>query len=150
MARVKIDILRFSKLKCSWRGKFNSDEHYIYYCRQESCRRNGLTPRVNKSLKCSSVQSSLVTQSCLTLWDPMDARLPCPSIMPTAYSDSGWLSWWCHPTISLSVIPFTSSLQPFQLQGVFKWVSSSHQVAKVLEFQFQHHSCQWIFRTDFP
>ena len=34
-------------------------------------------------------------------------------------------------------------------QGLFKWVSSSHQVAKVLEFQLQHQSCQWIFRTDF-
>ena len=77
------------------------------------------------------------------------ARLPCPSIMPRAYSDSGWLSRWCHPTISLSVIPFSSSLQPFQLQSVFKWVSSSNLVAKVLEFQFQPHSCQWIFRTGF-
>ena len=37
-----------------------------------------------------------------------------------------------------------------QDQGFFKWVSSSHQVAKVLEFQLQHQSFQWIFRTDFP
>ena len=36
-----------------------------------------------------------------------------------------------------------------QFQGLFKWVSSLHQVAKVLEFQFQHQSFQWIFRTDF-
>ena len=36
-----------------------------------------------------------------------------------------------------------------QYQGLFKWVSSSHQVAKVLEFQLQHQSFQWIFRTDF-
>ena len=36
-----------------------------------------------------------------------------------------------------------------QHQGLFKWVSSSHQVAKVLEFQLQHQSFQWIFRTDF-
>ena len=36
-----------------------------------------------------------------------------------------------------------------QHQGIFKWVSSSHQVAKVLEFQLQHQSFQWIFRTDF-
>ena len=36
-----------------------------------------------------------------------------------------------------------------QYQGLFKWVSSSHQVAKVLEFQLQHQSFQWTFRTDF-
>ena len=44
------------------------------------------------------------------------------------------------------------SLPPFNLfqhQGLFKWVSSSHQVAKVLEFQLQHQSFQWTFRTDF-
>ena len=51
----------------------------------------------------------------------------------------------CHPTISSSVIPFSSS----QHHGLFKWVSSSHHVAKVLEFQLQHQSFQWIFRTDF-
>ena len=45
------------------------------------------------------------------------------------------LSQWCHPTISSSVISFSSCLQSFQHQGLFQWVSSSHQVAKVLEFQ---------------
>ena len=51
--------------------------------------------------------------------------------------------------ISSCVIPFCSCLQSFQHQGLFKWVSSSHWVAKVLEFQLQHHSFQWIFRVDF-
>ena len=49
--------------------------------------------------------------------------------------------------ILLSPYPPTFSLS--QHQGLFKWVSSSHQVAKVLEFQLQHQSFQWIFRTDF-
>ena len=49
--------------------------------------------------------------------------------------------------ILLSPSPPTFNL--FQHQGLFKWVSSSHQVAKVLEFQLQHQSFQWIFRTDF-
>ena len=53
-------------------------------------------------------------------------------------------SRWCHPAISSSVIPFSSCLQSFQHQGLFKWVSSSHQVAKVLELQLQHQSLQWI------
>ena len=49
-----------------------------------------------------------------------------------------------HPWSSPSPLTFNLS----QHQGLFKWASSSHQVAKVLEFQFQHHSFQWIFRTD--
>ena len=46
--------------------------------------------------------------------------------------------------------PSPSSLNLSQHQGLFQWVSSSHQVAKVLEFQLQYQSFQWIFRTDFP
>ena len=48
-----------------------------------------------------------------------DARLPCPSQTPRAYSNSYPSSWWCHPTISSSVIPFSSSLQPFPESGSF-------------------------------
>ena len=73
------------------------------------------------------------------------ARLPCPSPTPRACSNSCPSSQWCHPTISSSVIPFSSHLQSFQ--GLFQWVSSSHQVAKVLEFQLQYQSFQWILRT---
>ena len=57
-----------------------------------------------------------VTQSCLTLCDPW---LPCPSSSPGAYSNSCPLSWWCHPTISSSVIPFSSCLQSFPASGSF-------------------------------
>ena len=77
------------------------------------------------------------------------ARLPCPSLTPGACSNSCPSSQWCHPTISSSVVPFSSCLQPFPTSGLFKEVSSLHQVAKVLEFQFQHQSFQWIFSTDF-
>ena len=54
MARVNIDILGSSKLKWTGTGKFNSDDHYIYYCGQESLRRNGVAMMVNKSPKCST------------------------------------------------------------------------------------------------
>ena len=50
-----------------------------------------------------------------------------------------------HPLLSPSHLAFNLS----QHQGLFKWVSCSHQVAKVLEFQLQYQSFQWIFRTDF-
>ena len=53
MARVNIDILGISKLKWTRMGEFNSDDHFIYYCGQESLRRNGVAIMVNKSPKCS-------------------------------------------------------------------------------------------------
>ena len=53
MARVNINILGISELKWTGMSAFNSDDHYIYYCGQESLRRNGVALIVNKSLKCS-------------------------------------------------------------------------------------------------
>ena len=58
MARVNVDTLGISELKLTGMGEFNTDDHYIYYCGQESLRRNGVAIIVNKSLKCSTwVQS---------------------------------------------------------------------------------------------
>ena len=58
MARVNVDILGISKLRWSGMGEFNSDDHYIYSCGQESLRRNGVVIMVNKSLKCSTWMQS--------------------------------------------------------------------------------------------
>ena len=86
-----------------------------------------------------------------SLWphESQHTRPPCPSQASGVYSNSCPSRRWCHPIISSSVIPFSSCLQSFPASGLFTWVSSSHQVAKVLEFQAQHQSFQWIFRTDF-
>ena len=98
----------------------------------------------------SSVHISLsVMSDSLRSHGLQHARSPSPSTTPGVYSDSCPLSQWCHPTISSSVVPFSSCLHLSQHQSLFKWVGSSHQVAKVLEFQLQHQSSQWIFRTDF-
>ena len=51
MARVNVDILGISKLKWTGMGEFNSDDHYIYYCGQESLRRNGIAIMVNKRVR---------------------------------------------------------------------------------------------------
>ena len=93
-------------------------------------------------------------------------RPPCPWPTPGDYSNSwplsqwwhpviscsvsnSWpLSQWWHPIISSSVILFSSCLQSFPASGFFQWVSSLHEVAKVLEFQLQHQSFQWTLRTD--
>ena len=57
MARVNIDILAITELKRTGMGTFNSDDHYIYYCGQESLRRNVVAVIVNKSLKCSNLDA---------------------------------------------------------------------------------------------
>ena len=54
MTSVNIDILGISELKWTGMGEFNSDDHYIYQCWQESLRRNGVAIIVSKSLKCST------------------------------------------------------------------------------------------------
>ena len=51
MARVNVDILGISELKWTGKGEFNSDDHRIYYCRQESLRRNGLAIMVNRRVR---------------------------------------------------------------------------------------------------
>ena len=94
---------------------------------------------------------SSVIQSCLILCDPMNcmqhARPPCPSPTLGACSYSCTLSHWCHPTISPSVIPFSSCLQSFPAS----WSFPMNQ--KELELQLQHQSFQWYsglisFRMD--
>ena len=81
---------------------------------------------------------SSVTQSCLTLRPQglQHARLPCPSSTPRACSNSCPSTWWCHPTISSSVIPFTSWLQSFPVSGLFQGVSTHITWPKYWNFIF--------------
>ena len=58
IARVNVDILGISELKWTGMGEFNSGDHYIYYCGQESLRRNGVAIMVTKSQKCSTWMQS--------------------------------------------------------------------------------------------
>ena len=100
----------------------------------------------------SSVQFSSVAQLCPTLFDPMNHSRPglpvhhqLPEFTQTHVHWVGDVIQPSHPLLSSSPPAFNLS----QHQGLFRWVSFSHQVAKVLEFQLQHQSFQWIFRTDF-
>ena len=76
----------------------------------------------------------------------LHARPPSPSLSPRVCPNSCPLSRWCHPTISSSVIPFFCP-QSFPTSGCFIMCQLLHQVAKVLELQYQ--SFQWTFRVDF-
>ena len=77
------------------------------------------------------------------------ARLPCTSPTPGLYSNSCPSSQWCHPTISSSVVPFSSCLQSCPASGAFPMSQFFASRGQVLEFQLQHQSFQWIFRIDF-
>ena len=97
-----------------------------------------------------SVQSLSCVQLFATPWTAA-YQVHCPSPTPRAYSNSCPSSWWCHRTISSSVVPFSSCLQPFSASGSFQisqFFSSGVQSTDA-EFQFQHQSFQWIFRTGF-
>ena len=75
--------------------------------------------------------------------------LPVHHQLPEATQTQRPLSQWCHPAISSSVVPFSSCLQSFPASGLFRWVGSLHQVARVLELQLQHQSFQWIIQDWF-
>ena len=101
--------------------------------------------------KMKLLQFSSVAQSCLILCDPMNRStpgLPVHHQLPEfTQTHVHWVSdaiQRAHPLSS----PSAPALNLSQNQGLFKWVSSLHQVAKVLEFQLQHQSFQWTPRTD--
>ena len=86
----------------------------------------------------------------VSLWPHglQQVRFPCPSQSPGICSNVHWISDVIQPSLPLSS-PSPSAFNPSQHQGLFQWVSSLHHVAKVLEFQLQHQSFQWIFRVHF-
>jgi len=98
------------------------------------------------------IQFSSVGQLCPTLCDPMDCSTPGfpvhHQLLELAQTLVYRVSDAIQPSYPLSS-PSPPAFNVSQHQGLFIWVSSSHQVAKGLEFQLQHQSFQWIFRIDF-
>ena len=93
-----------------------------------------------------------VSKSCPTLGDPMDCSTPgypvlhcLPELAQTHVHRVSDAIQPSHPPLP----PSPPALDLSQHQGLFQWVSSSHQVARVLELHLQHQSFQWIFRIDF-
>ena len=99
----------------------------------------------------TSILFSSVAQSCQTLCDPMICStpgLPVHHQLPrSTQTHVHWVSDAIQPPHPL-LSPSPPALNLSQHQGLFKWASASYQVAKVLEFQLQHQSFQWIPRTD--
>ena len=95
-------------------------------------------------------QLNSVVQWCPTICDPMHCSAPgfpvhC-QLMEFTQTHVHWVIDAIQPSHPLSC-PSPPVFNLSQHQGLFKWISSSHQVSKVLEFQLQHQSFQWIFRT---
>ena len=99
----------------------------------------------------ASVQFSSVAKLCLTLCNPMNCSTPSlpvhHQLLEFTQTHVHWVSDAIQPSCPLSS-PSPPAPNPSQHQGLFQWVNSSHEVAKVLEFQLQHQSFQWTPRTD--
>ena len=136
LAGSENDFLAHPKRVCLWRSTQINKNSKTNICTQ-----------IHIILNCCF----LVSQSCLTLWDPMDCSKPGFQVrhylLEFAQAQVHWIGDAIQPSCPLS----SPSLPAFNLsqhQGLFWWVSSLHQVAKVLEFQLHHQSFQWIFRID--
>ena len=94
-------------------------------------------------ISCSVMSNSLQPH------ESQHTRPPCPSPLPVfTQTHVHWVSDAIQPS-HLLWSPSAPAFILSQHQGLFQWISSLHQLVKVLEFQFQHQSFQWIFRTDF-
>ena len=132
-------------------GNIETLEKYITKCGRITTVNSQKGSLTRRAAIQSSFQFSSVIQLCPTLCDPIDCSTPglpvhhqLPEFIQThvhwvgdAIEPSHPLSSPSHPTFNLS-----------QHQGLFKWVSSLHQVAKVLELKLQHLSFQWTLRID--
>ena len=128
-------------------GERSLEGHSPWGCQS----RTQLSNQTTTTIMSSGHQFSSVTQSCLTLCDPMNHSMPglpvyiqLPELTQTHAHRVGDAIQPSHPLSSAS----PPALNPSQHQGLFQWVSSSHEVAKVLEFQLQHQFLQWTPRTD--
>ena len=104
-----------------------------------------------KKTENGDVQFSSVTESCPTLCDHINHSMPglpvhqqLPEFTQTHVHRAGDAIQPPHSLFS----PSPPAPNPSQQQSLFQWVNSSHEVAKVLEFQFQHYSLQWTPRSD--
>ena len=118
---------------------------------EDSIKRNTIVDWSGGIISSRAFSSVQLLSHVRLLWNhtSLHARPPCPSPSPGVHPNScpssdGDAIQPSYPLLS----PSPPTLSFFQHKGLFRWVSFSHQVVKILEFQLQHQSFQWIFRTD--
>ena len=97
MARVNIDILGISELRWTGMGEFNSDDHYIYYCGQESLRRNGVAIMVNKRIRKVVLGYSLKNNRMISIrfqGKPFNITVT-QAYAPTSNAEQAEVEWLC-------------------------------------------------------
>ena len=139
--RQMVSTLEFWHNVVHWRKAWQTTLVFLLWEPHELCKKPNVHQFISLAQSCltlattwtAACQASLSITNSWSLLKLMSIEL----VMPSNHLIL------CHPLLLLpSVFP--------SFRVLFQWVSSSHQVAKVLEFQLQHQSFQWIFRTDFP
>ena len=124
--------------------------HFLWYIIGISPYNKGEMP-LGQGGKVVYVQHGSVAQSCPTLYNPMDCNMPGfpdqHQLLELAQTHVHRVSDAIQPSQPL-LSPSPSASHLFQNQGLHQWVSSLHQLAKVLGFHLQHQSFQWLFRID--
>ena len=117
LSHVWLFMTLMAKLLCPWDFPGKNTRVDCHFLLQGIFPTQRLNPRL---LHCSSVQFSCsVVSNSLQPHELQHAWPPCPSPTPRVYSNSCTLIWWCHPTISSSVVPFSSCPQSFPASGSF-------------------------------
>ena len=97
MARVKVDILGISELKWTGMGEFNSDDHYIYYCGQESLTRNGVAIMVNQRVQNAVLGCNLKNDRMTSVYfqdKPFNITV-IKAYAPTSNAEEAEVEWFC-------------------------------------------------------
>ena len=119
MARVNIDILGISKLKYTRMGEFNLDDHYIYYCVQESLRRNGVAIKVNRRVQNAVLGCSLKNDTMISVrfqGKPFNITV-IQVYAPSSNAEETEIEWYCEDLQDLLELTPQKSC-PFHYRGL--------------------------------
>ena len=120
MTRMNIDILGITEIKWTGMGEFNSDDHYIYYCRQESLRRNGVAIVVNKRVRNAVLGCNLKNDRMISVHfqgEPFNITV-IQVYAPTSNAEEAEVEWFCEDLQDLLELVYTPKRCHFHYRGL--------------------------------